>query len=114
MAEFNIRTDSVDVEQIMRQIRARIKEKRGVDYTEQQIQELANVKLQRFLDPKGVRSNLVEQFTLARGVSPEPPNSGFEDTTLYETHRGIVRFMRELLNPIRTLLIHAAAVVPVL
>src|SRR5439155_1434811 len=37
MAEFNIRTDSVDVEQIMRQIRARIKEKRGVDYTEQQI-----------------------------------------------------------------------------
>ena len=34
MAEFNIRTDSVDVEQIMRQIRARIQEKRGVDYTE--------------------------------------------------------------------------------
>ena len=62
MAEFNIRTDSVDVEQIMRQIRARIKEKRGVDYTEQQIQELANVKLERFLDPKGVRSDLVEQF----------------------------------------------------
>ena len=69
MAEFNIRTDSVDVEQIMRQIRARIKEKRGVDYTEQQIQELANVKLQRFLDPKGVRSDLVEQFKRTRGTS---------------------------------------------
>ena len=65
MADFNIRTDAVDVEQIMRQIRARIQEKRGVDYTEQQIQELANVKLERFLDPKGVRSDLVEQFKSA-------------------------------------------------
>ncbi len=37
MADFNIRSDSVNVEQIMRQIRARIREKRGVDYTEQQI-----------------------------------------------------------------------------
>ena len=53
MADFNIRTDAVDVEQIMRQIRARIESKRGVDYTEQQIQELANVKLERFLNPKG-------------------------------------------------------------
>jgi hypothetical protein len=100
MAEFNIRTDSVDVEQIMRQIRARIKEKRGVDYTEQQIQELANVKLERFLDPKGVRSDLVEQFKRTRGTSPEPPNYGFEDSTIYETHRGILRFIRRLLNPI--------------
>ena len=39
MPDFNIRSDSVNVEQIMDQIRARIREKRGVDYTEQQIQE---------------------------------------------------------------------------
>src|SRR4051812_15234046 len=114
MAEFNIRTDSVDVEQIMRQIRARIKEKRGVDYTEQQIQELANVKLERFLDPKGVRSDLVEQFKRTRGTSPEPPNYGFEDTTLYETHRGIVRFIRKLLNPILKLLFNPNPIVHVL
>src|SRR5437870_1954324 len=114
MAEFNIRTDSVDVEQIMRQIRARIKEKRGVDYTEQQIQELANVKLQRFLDPKGVRSDLVEQFKRTRGTSPEPPNYGFEDTTLYETHRGIVRLIRKLLNPILKLFFNPNPIVHVL
>ena len=35
----------------MRQIRARIREKRGVDYTEEEIRELANVKLEKFLDP---------------------------------------------------------------
>jgi hypothetical protein len=114
MAEFNIRTDSVDVEQIMRQIRARIKEKRGVDYTEQQIQELANVKLQRFLDPKGVRSDLVEQFKRTRGVSPEPPKYEFEDTTLYETHRGILRLMRRLLNPILKLFFNPNPIVHVL
>ncbi len=114
MPEFNIRTDSVDVEQIMRQIRARIKEKRGVDYTEQQIQELANVKLERFLDPKGVRSDLVEQFKRTRGVSPEPPNYGFEDTTLYETHRGIVRLIRRMLNPILKMFFNPNPIVHVL
>ena len=30
MADFNVRSDSVNVEQIMEQIRARIREKRGV------------------------------------------------------------------------------------
>jgi hypothetical protein len=104
MTEFNIRTDSVDVEQIMRQIRARIKEKRGVDYTEQQIQELANIKLERFLDPKGVRSDLVEQFKRTRSSTPEPPKYTFEDSTIYDTHRGMLRFMRRLLNPLLKLL----------
>jgi hypothetical protein len=56
MSDFNVRSDNVDVEQIMRQIRARIREKRGVDYTEEEIRELANVKLEKFIDPKGVRS----------------------------------------------------------
>ena len=46
----------------MRQIRSRIREKRGVDYTEDEIRELANVKLENFLDPQGVRSDLLEQF----------------------------------------------------
>ncbi len=104
MTEFNIRTDAVDVEQIMRQIRARIREKRGVDYTDQQIQELADVKLQRFLDPKGVRSDLVDQFKRARTAPEHPPVYGFEDTTLYETHRGLLRFVRRLLNPLLKLL----------
>jgi hypothetical protein len=119
MADFNIRTDAVDVEQIMRQIRARIESKRGVDYTEQQIQELANVKLERFLSPKGVRSDLVDQFRRVRDVKLEPfqiepeLRTGFDAEMLYGTHRGILRAIRRLLNPILKLffnpntLIHA-------
>ena len=119
MSDFNIRTDAVDVEQIMRQIRARIQSKRGVDYTEEQIQELANVKLERFLNPKGVRSDLVEQFKRVRDVKLEPfqleqeLRSGFDAEMLYGTHRGLLRTIRRLLNPILKLffnpntLIHA-------
>jgi hypothetical protein len=83
----------------MRQIRSRIREKRGVDYTEEEIRELANVKLEKFLDPRGVRSDLLEQFRRKREASL-PPNFKFEDSTLYETHRGFLAFMRKLLNPI--------------
>ena len=99
MTDFQIRSDHVDVEQIMRQIRARIREKRGVDYTEEEIRELANVRLEKFLDPRGVRSDLIEQFRRKREATL-PPNYQFEDTTIYDTHRGFLRFLRKLLNPI--------------
>ena len=117
MAEFNIRTDAVDVEQIMRQIRARIQAKRGVDYTDEQIQELANVKLERFLDPKGVRSDLVEQFKRAKDRQQEPfqPQQYAVDANdLYGSSKAPVRFMRALLRPILKLLLNANRLVQVL
>ena len=106
MPDFNIRSDSVNVEQIMEQIRARIREKRGVDYTEQQIQELAAVKLERFLDPRGVRSDLLDQFRKAQPAyePPELPNFAFEESTLFESHRAPIRWMRRLLAPLLKLL----------
>ncbi len=106
MPDFNVRSDSVNVEQIMEQIRARIREKRGVDYTEQQIHELATVKLEKFLDPKGVRSDLLEQFRKAQPAyePPELPNFAFEESTLFESHRAPIRWMRKLLLPLLKLL----------
>jgi hypothetical protein len=100
MTEFSIRSDSADVEQIMKQIRARIREKRGVDYTEEEIRELANVKLEKFLDPRGVRSDLLEQYRRKREASAAPRNYAFEESTLYASNRPLVRFIRRLLNPI--------------
>jgi hypothetical protein len=102
MADFSVRADAVNVEQIMEQIRARIREKRGVDYTEEQIRELATVKLQKFLDPRGVRSDLLEQFrkTQPPYQPPELPNFAFEDNTLFDSHRTPLRVIRRLLNPI--------------
>lgn len=102
MSDFNVRADSVNVEQIMEQIRSRIRDKRGVDYTEQQIRELAAVKLEKFLDPRGVRSDLLEQFRKAQPAynPPELPNYAFEDLTLFDSTRAPLRWIRKLLNPI--------------
>lgn len=113
MTDFQIRSDNVDVEQIMRQIRARIREKRGVDYTEEEIRELANVRLEKFLDPRGVRSDLIEQFRRKREATL-PPNFEFEDSTLFETHRGFLRFIRRLLNPILKLFFNPAPLIDAL
>jgi hypothetical protein len=104
MSDFTVRSDSADVEQIMKQIRARIREKRGVDYTEDEIRELANVKLEKFIDPKGVRSNLLEEYRRLSSAEPPPPNFAFEDDTLFETHRAPIRWLRALLRPFLKLL----------
>ena len=104
MSDFSVRSDNVDVEQIMRQIRARIREKRGVDYTEEEIRELANVKLEKFLDPQGVRSNLLDEYRRVSTPEPPAPNYAFGEDTLYETHRAPIRWLRALLRPFLKLL----------
>ena len=115
MAEFNIRADSVDVTRIMEQIRERIREKRGTDYTEQQIRELATVKLESFLDPGQVRSDLVDHFrqldppkgldpVQPGGYPPPPEVFDFDQETIYASSRGpmgkLIRLIRKLLNPL--------------
>ena len=114
MTDFSVKSDSVDVEQIMRQVRSRIREKRGVDYTEDEIRELASVKLERFLDPKGVRSDLLEQYRKRRETSTTARNYSFEDTTLYESSRPLLRAIRKLLNPILKLFFNPTPVVEAL
>ena len=104
MTDFNIRSDNVDVEQIMRQIRARIREKRGVDYTEEELHELAKVKLEKFIDPKGVRSGLLDEHQRLASAETTPPNFEFGEDTLYETHRAPIRWIRGLLRPFLKLL----------
>src|SRR5262245_65297467 len=104
MSDFSVRSDNVDVEQIMKQIRSRIREKRGVDYTEEEVRELARVKLEKFIDPKGVRSGLLEEYRRVSTPEPSPPNYAFGEDTLYETHRGPIRLIRSLLRPFLKLL----------
>src|SRR3954451_23707742 len=106
MSDFSVRSDNVDVEQIMRQIRARIREKRGVDYTEEEIRELANVKLEKFIDPKGVRSGLLEEYRRVSTPEAAAPNYAFGEETLYETHRGPIRWIRSLLRPLLKMMLN--------
>ena len=125
-SEFSIRSDSVDVEQIMKQIRARIREKRGVDYTEEEIRELANVRLEKFLDPAKLRSDLLDHYRQRRPlpaataieVPPAPPNYVFEADTPYKSSRGAAGWLlftlRRLLNPLLKLFINPNPIVHVI
>ena len=112
MADINIRSDSVNVEHIMQQIRARIREKRGVDYTEQQIRDLAAEAFERFLDPQGVRPGLFDRYR--QGRVPPVENYSFEDTTLFESHRAPLRWVRRLLRPILKLFFNPNPLIHVL
>ncbi len=140
MTEFNIRSESVDVDEIMRQVRARIREKRGVDYTEAEIRQLANVKLERFLEPGSVRSDLTEQFrrrqpaatpatlapppALAVPAVPSPPapppapppplNYSFDEAALFGSSRAPVRWIRRLVRPVLKLFLNPGSIVHVL
>src|SRR6188768_3967788 len=89
MPDLHVRSDSVDVEQIMKQIRQRIREKRGADYTDAELQRLASVKLEQFADPSGLRSDLLVQFQ----------QKGNEPST-YHRHHGPRRWILMLLHPL--------------
>jgi len=105
MADFSVRADAVDVEQMMEQVRTRIAEKRGTDYTEDQVREIATVRLEKALDPRSVRSDLLDQFRQGhRDVDAEcaafEAACTFTDQTLFATHRGSLRLARRLLMPL--------------
>jgi len=99
--------DQVDVEQIMRDIRGRIAQRQGIDLSNQQIQDLAARRLESILDPRAIKPSLLDG--LRRGAAapmgvadkiPNEPTFSFEDTTIYDSHRGALRFARRLLNPL--------------
>jgi len=111
MADFNVRSDSVNVEQIMEQIRARIREKRGVEYTDAQIQQLATARLEKFIDPQNVRSDLLAEFHRVRTATdaPSPSEEVIDESVLFETHRPWLRSLRTLLRPILKLFLNTKA-----
>ena len=65
--------DQVDVEQIMRDIRARISQRHGIELSNQQIQELAARRLEAILDPRTIKPALLEQLRARRGDPAATP-----------------------------------------
>ena len=123
MSEFNIESESIDVERIMAQIRDRLRDKRGEDYTEEQIRELATTKLERFLDPKNVRSGMVQYYqkrlkekeAALRETPQAPPSFEFDPDSIYRSSRGlpgqILFRIRKLLSPLLKFLFNPAPIV---
>jgi hypothetical protein len=102
--------DGVDVEQIMRDIRARIAQHHGIELTNQQIQDLAARRLEAILDPRAIKPALLDELRRSAGtpvpappVTPEPAYT-FDDTTLFASQNAFVRLLRKLFAPFLRLL----------
>ena len=103
------RTDRLDVEQIMREIRTRIAQRSGIELSNQQIQELAARRLEAILDPRGLKPELLDQLRRSAGersVSVEVVPAGsaqsypFDEAALYDSPNPLLRFIRKLLQPL--------------
>jgi len=103
------RSDRVDVEQIMRDIRTRIAQRSGIELSNQQIQELAARRLEAILDPRGLKPELLDQLRRSAGersVSADVVTAGgvqsypFDEAALYDSPNALLRFIRKLLQPL--------------
>jgi len=100
------KADTINVDQIVREIKTRIAQRHGIDLSSSQIQELAARRLEAILDPRTLKPSLLDQLRQNAGapaaIAPvEPaPAYEFEDHTIFDTHNGLLRALRNLLKPI--------------
>jgi len=103
----------------MRDIRSRIAQRQGVDLSTQQIQDLAARRLESILDPRAIKPSLLNALRRSAGEAPARHASStsselaftFEDSTIYDSHRGVLRLIRRLLNPLLKLLFNPNPVI---
>jgi hypothetical protein len=93
----------------MREIRARIAQRSGIDLSNQQIQELAARRLEAILDPRGLKPELLDQLRRSAGERSVPVDTvaaggaqsyPFDEAVLYDSPNALLRFIRKLLQPL--------------
>jgi hypothetical protein len=100
MSTFSSKGTDVDVEAIMANIRRKIDEKRKGLYTEDEVREIAEMKLDAILDGNEFNSDFVAAFR----ARDEKWNYRFDSETIYASSHagggGLIRAARRLLNPV--------------
>jgi len=100
---FEIKAADVDVEAIMAAIRKRIEEKKKGLYTEEEIREIAERRLDAVLDAHDFSSELLADFR----SEPRRWNFVFETETIYRSSRGtvgqVLEAVRRVLKPVQKL-----------
>lgn len=100
MSTFSAKGSDIDVEAIMANIRKRIEEKRKGLYTEDEVREIAEMKLDAVLDAGDFNSDFVAAFR-ARDAQW---NYTFGPETIYESSRSgggrLIRLARRILHPV--------------
>ena len=100
---FEIDSRDVDVQEIMRSIRKRIEEKKQGVYSEDEIRDIAEHRLDAVLDAHEFNSDFIADFR----AQPSRWNFSFGPQTLYRSSRGAVGQLlertRALLGPLQKL-----------
>jgi hypothetical protein len=100
---FEVESKDVDVEQIMRSIRKRIEEKKQGVYSDDEIRDIAEHRLDAVLDAHEFNSDFIADFR----SQPSRWNFSFGPQTLYRSSRGAVGQLlertRSLLQPLQKL-----------
>jgi hypothetical protein len=100
MSTFSSKGTDVDVEAIMANIRRKIEEKRKGFYTEDEVREIAEMKLDAVLDANEFNSDFVAAFR----ARDEKWNYRFDPETIYASSHagggGLIRAARRLLHPL--------------
>jgi len=100
MSTFSAKGSDIDVEAIMANIRKKIEEKRKGLYTEEEVREIAEMRLDAVLDSNEFNSDFVAAFR----ARDDQWNYTFTPETIYESSRGggggLIRTLRGLLNPV--------------
>ena len=100
---FEIKSEDVDVDAIMRAIRKRIEEKKQGLYTDDEIREVAEHRLDAVLDAHEFNSDFISDFR----SQPGRWNYHFGPETIYRSSRGgvggILEAVRRVLRPLQKL-----------
>jgi len=100
---FEIKSGDVDVDAIMRMIRKRIEEKKQGLYTDEEIREIAEHRLDAVLDAHEFNSDFIADFRAQQGRW----NYHFGPETIYRSSRGgvggILEGIRRVLRPLQKL-----------
>ncbi len=100
---FEIKSDGVDVAALMEAIRKRIEEKKKGLYTDEEIREIAEHRLDGVLDAHDFNPDLVKDFR----ADPKRWNFLFDPETIYRSSRGpvgrLLELARRVLRPVQKL-----------
>ena len=114
MSTFSVKGSDIDVEAVMATIRSRIEEKRKGLYTEEEIREIAEMKLDSVLDASQFNSDFVAAFR----ARDEQWNYTFDPETIYQSSRGLsghlIRLARSILNPVLKLMFNPNPIISAL
>jgi hypothetical protein len=98
-----IRSEDVDVEKLMREIRARIAEKRGRLYTDEEVREIVEHRLEAPVEGRDLGAALLAELR----EDPTRWNYRFDTETVYRSSRGTVgralEAVRRVLRPVQKL-----------